>query len=92
MGAGPPHTQAGGSGLSYHVFRGAMTGRYLASWGGEAEKTGHSERGEEGRGVIAGIYQGYTRDIQIVYAWYKLCATNIQETGFSISMAYLINY
>ena len=27
-----------------------MTGRYLASWGGEAEETGHSERGEGGRG------------------------------------------
>ena len=26
-----PPTQGGGSGLSYHVFRGAMTGRYLAS-------------------------------------------------------------
>ena len=25
-----------------------MTGRYLASWGGEAEETGHSERGEGG--------------------------------------------
>ena len=46
----PPLTQGGGSGLTYHVFRGAMTGRYLASWGGEAEETGHSERGEGGRG------------------------------------------
>ena len=27
----PPPTQGGGSGLPYHVFRGAMTGRYLAS-------------------------------------------------------------
>ena len=27
-----------------------MTGRYLASWGGEAEETGHSERGDGGRG------------------------------------------
>ena len=29
-----PPLLRGGSGLSYHVFRGAMTGRYLASWGG----------------------------------------------------------
>ena len=46
----PPPTQGGGSGLSYHVFRGVMTRHYLASWGSEAEETGHSERGEGGRG------------------------------------------
>ena len=27
-----------------------MTGRYLASYGGEAEETGHRERGVGGRG------------------------------------------
>ena len=37
----PPPTQGGGSGLSHYVFRGAMTGRCLASGGGEAEETGH---------------------------------------------------
>ena len=32
-----PHpTQGGGSGLSYHVFRGAMTGRCFGLWGGDA--------------------------------------------------------
>ena len=30
--APPPPYSWGGSGLSYHVFRGAMTGLYLASW------------------------------------------------------------
>ena len=29
--APPTPTQGGGTGLSYHVFRGGMTGRYLAS-------------------------------------------------------------
>ena len=49
----PPPTQWGrGSGLSHHVFRGAVTGRYLASWGGETEteETRHSESGEGGGG------------------------------------------
>ena len=43
----PIPTQGGGSGLSYHVFRGAMTGRCLASGGVRLRRQG---TGREGRG------------------------------------------
>ena len=42
----PPPTQGGGSGLSYHVFRGAMTLRCLASGGVRLRRQG---TGREGR-------------------------------------------
>ena len=43
----PPPTPGGGSGLSYYVFRGAMSGRCLASGGGRLRRQG---TGREGRG------------------------------------------
>ena len=47
-GAAPPPTHGGGSGLSYHVFRGAMTWRYLASWGVRLRRQGTVKEGRGG--------------------------------------------